>query len=78
VIQLNALLNSYNLFRPDIFPIKIGEDSSAPIDNIFIDNSKFDSYKIFPLNNGPSDYDAQLITINIAFNQSQDQTYFKT
>jgi len=30
VRQFNALLNSYYLFRPVIFPIRIGKDSIAP------------------------------------------------
>lgn len=44
----------------------------------FIDSSKFDNYKIFPLNNRSADHDVQLITINIPLNQSLDyNTYFK-
>jgi len=31
VTQFKALLNSYYLFRPVIFPTRIGKDSIAPI-----------------------------------------------
>ena len=58
-IQLNALLNSYNLFSMVTFPARIGKDSISAIDNIFIDSSKFYYYKIFPLNHGLSNHDAQ-------------------
>jgi hypothetical protein len=33
------------------------------IDNIFIDNYKFAKYTVFPIYNGLSDHDAQLLTI---------------
>ena len=65
------------MLSTDTFPTRIGKDSISATDNI-IDRSKFDNYKTFLLNNGLSDHDPQLITINISLNQSQDhQTYFK-
>jgi len=63
--QLNATLNSYNMFITVTFPNRIEKESIYAIDNILIGRSKFDNYKIFPLNNGLLDHDAQLITINI-------------
>jgi hypothetical protein len=78
VRQVNAVLNSYNLVSIVTFPTRIRKDSNMAIDNIFIDTTKFHNYKIFPLLNGLSDHDAQLLTINISSNQPQEhQTYFK-
>jgi hypothetical protein len=42
------------------FPSRFGKDSIFAIDNIFIDASNFENYKIFPLINGLSDHDAHL------------------
>jgi hypothetical protein len=78
VRQLNALLTLYKLISTVTFPTRFGKDSIFAIDNIFIDGSKFDNCKIFPVINVVPNHDAQLITINIQSNQPQDhQIYFK-
>jgi len=61
---LDSLLASYNLTNTVYFPTRIQNTSATAIDNIFINVSKFDDYIIFPIVNGLSDHDAQLIAIN--------------
>jgi hypothetical protein len=58
------LLASYNLTSTVYFPTRIQNTSATAIDNIFINVSKFDDCIIFPIVNGFSDHDAQLIAIN--------------
>ena len=58
------MLASYNLTSTVYFPTRIQNTSATAIDNIFINVSKFDDYIIFPIVNGLSDHDAQLIAIN--------------
>lgn len=78
VSWLSALPNSCNLFRKGYFSSTIGKESVSAVANIFIGSYKFDNYRIFPLDNGLVDHDAQLIIINIPLIQSLDcQTYFR-
>ena len=63
--QLNALLNSYNLFSIVQFPTRIYRNSVSAIDNIFIDTTEIDTYEVIPAMNGLSDHDAQIINLNL-------------
>jgi hypothetical protein len=45
------------------FPSRLQNNSATAIDNIFVDTSKFSNYVIYPLFNGLSDHDAQLIKL---------------
>jgi hypothetical protein len=47
------------------------------MDNIFIDTYKFINYNVFPLYNGLSDRDAQLLKINDVHSQMQNQHIYK-
>jgi hypothetical protein len=72
---LDALSSSFNLSSTVYFPTRLQNKSATAIDNIFIDTSKFPNYVVFPLYNGLSDYDAQLIklsNIDIKIQNSQD------
>jgi hypothetical protein len=62
--QLDAMLLFYNLSAIVQFPTRAQSHSSTAIDNIIIDTYKFINYGVFPLYNGLSDHDAQLLTIN--------------
>jgi hypothetical protein len=62
--QLDAVLLTYNLSAIVHFPTRSQGYSSTAIDNIFIDTNKFINYTVFPLHNGLSDHDAQLLIIN--------------
>jgi hypothetical protein len=70
--QLDAVLLSYNLFAIVHFPTRSQYQSSTAIDNIFIDTYKFTNYTVFPLHNGLSDHDAQLLKINDVHLQLQN------
>ena len=72
--QLDAFLNSYNLYRTIDFPTRIYNDSSSPVDKIFIDYTRLNYYQVFPLINRVSDSDAQIIILNVLQNGFQVQT----
>ena len=61
---LSSLLTTYNLSHTVDFATRIQNKSSTAIDNIFVDNSRLGLTTISPLINGPSDHDAQFLTIN--------------
>jgi hypothetical protein len=63
-MELDAVLLSYNLFPIGHFPTRSQYQSSTAIDNTFIDTYTFTNYTVFPLHNGLSDHDAQLLKIN--------------
>jgi hypothetical protein len=49
VRKVNALLETHNLINTVTSPTRIGENSGTAIDNIFLDISKHDNYKLQPL-----------------------------
>jgi hypothetical protein len=55
------LLASFNLVSTVNFPMRLQNNSATAIDNIFIDASLQGNYVIYPLCNGLSDHDAQLL-----------------
>jgi hypothetical protein len=61
--QLDAMLLTYNLSPIVHLPTRTQNQSSTAIDNTFIDIYKFINYTVFPLHNGLSDHDAQLLII---------------
>ena len=63
--ELNNMLNSYNLVSVINFPTRIKNNSSTTIDNIFLDVSKLGTYTTYPMVNGLSDHDAQLLELNV-------------
>jgi hypothetical protein len=77
--QLNALLNSYNLFSIVQFPTRTHKNSISAIDNIFIDTTEIDTYEVIPVMNGLSDYAAQIINLYTSYNNKSHeyQTYFR-
>ena len=74
--QLDAILLSYNLFAIVHFPTRSQHQSSTVIDNIFIDTYKFTNYTVFPLHNGLSDHDAQLLKLNDVNLQQQNKEFY--
>ena len=77
--QLNALLNSYNLFSKVQFPTRTYKNSMTAIDNIFIDTTKIDSCEVIPVLNGLSGHDAQIISLNTLYDKKPHkyQIYFR-
>jgi hypothetical protein len=73
--QLDTLLLSFNLFSIIDFPTRSKNNSVSLIDNIFIDHSQFGKYLVYPMINGLSDHDAQLLIIkNICLQIHKHQT----
>lgn len=70
--QLDALLKSYNLFSIVKFPTRICNNASTAIDNIFIEINKIENYEVYPLINGLSDHNAQIISLNVFQNKSHE------
>jgi len=62
--QLDAVLHSYNLTGIVEFPTRFGLNSQTAIDNVFIDISTIGNYELYPLINGLSDHDAQMLILN--------------
>jgi len=58
--SLDSILNSFNLFSTVTFPTRIFKDTSTQIDNIYVNVYKFD-FSVYPVINGLSDHDAQII-----------------
>jgi hypothetical protein len=61
--QLNILLNCFNIYSALHFPTLIKNGSSKMIDNIFFDTTQFNNFIVFPILNGLSDHDAQLLLL---------------
>jgi hypothetical protein len=75
--QLDALLNSYNLFSTIDFPTRIYNDSNSAVDNVFIDITRLNNYQVFLLINGLSEHDLQIMILNILQNTLHEhQPYF--
>ena len=76
--RLDSMLQTYNLTAIVNFPTRLQGVSSTTIDNIFIDNLKFSNYTVFPLFNGLSDHDAQLLIIKDIILQPQSHYVYTT
>ena len=58
------MLASYSLHNTVQFPVRIQGNSHTLIDNIFINTFKHDEFSLYPVLNGLSDHDAQIIIIS--------------
>ena len=72
--QLDRILQPYNLNSIVNFPTRISLHSCSIIDNFFIDNSYWNKFYIIPLINGPSDHDAQLLTLRFTQQHIKDHS----
>jgi exonuclease III len=61
---LNSLLATYGLSSTVQFPTRINSISTSALDNIFINTRKCSNYKVYPIVNGLSDHDAQIIILH--------------
>jgi hypothetical protein len=75
--QLDAMSILYILTSAVDFPIRIQNKSSTAIDSIFINIVHFNNFIITPIVNGPSDHDAQPLTIN-EINPAKQTCHAKT
>ena len=60
-LELDTLLATYNLISTINYPTRCTYRSNTTIDNIFIDFIHKDAYSTYPIINGLSDHDGQLI-----------------
>ena len=77
--QLDAVLHSYNLAGTVEFPTRFGLNShKTAIDIVFVDTSTIGKYDQYPLINGLSDHDAQLLMLNKGQKKEKEcHTYIK-
>jgi len=66
-VYTTLLLQSYNFFHIIDFPTRMTKVSSSSIDNIFIDYSRINSFKVFSLINGLSDHETQYLCVSNIF-----------
>ena len=72
---LYLLLATYNLISTVLFPTRSLKGSISAIDNIFIDISHKDKYTLYPLINGLSDHDGQIIQLENTSMQKQPSEF---
>ena len=61
---LTCLLATYGLSSTVQFPTRICKNSISQIDNIFINTTKYNNFTIYPMINGMSDHDAQILILH--------------
>jgi transposase-like protein len=61
--QFDAVLHSYNLTGIVEFPTRVGLNSQTSIDNVFIEITTTGNYELYPLINGLSNNDAQMLIL---------------
>jgi hypothetical protein len=69
--QLDALLATFSLASTVQFPTRSLNGSISAIDNIFIDRTHKGKYTLYPLINGLSDHDRQIIQLDNISMQTQ-------
>jgi hypothetical protein len=68
--KLFLLLNTYHLWHTVYFPTRIQNNLDAAIDNIFVDNSRLNSFTVSPIANGLSDHDAQYLILKHTYTEA--------
>jgi hypothetical protein len=58
------MMTTYNLIQVVNFPTRIGNDIGTLINNIFLDFTRLNRYSVYPMKNGLSDHDAQILVLN--------------
>jgi len=71
---LDSLLASFGVFSTVKFPTRISHQSCTLIDNIFINIYNHD-FSVYPIINGLSDHDGQIITFSNTVNTVPRHTY---
>jgi exonuclease III len=74
---LVTLLASFNLFSTVTFPTRIANNTSTLIDNIYININSF-KISVYPLINGLSHHDAQVISLSNVLNSNPKIHYTLT
>ena len=55
------------------FPMRISHTSATAIDNIFIDITCYEDYRVSPFINDLSDHDVQVLTLKIPVHKNADR-----
>ncbi|MDR0751762.1 MAG: hypothetical protein LBF12_04160, partial [Christensenellaceae bacterium] len=63
--QLDTIMHSYNLNGIVTFPTRVDTSTRTIIDNFFIDTTRIDAYDVYPVINGLSDHDAQILILHM-------------
>jgi hypothetical protein len=76
--QLDAVLHYYNLTCMVKFPTRFGLNSHSTSDDVFIATSALGKCDLYPVINGLSEHDAQLLILNKRQKQKKEHhIYFK-
>jgi hypothetical protein len=75
--SLDSILASFNLFGTVKFPTRIFKDVSTRIDNIYANIYKLD-FSVYPVINGLSDHDVQIIAFTDIPISTQKQPFSLT
>jgi hypothetical protein len=75
---LNSLLATDGLYSTVQFPTRIHNNSLSTIDSIFINAVKYHNFIVYPLVNGVSDRDAQIIVLYDIIIQSGNNYFYYT
>ena len=75
---LNSLLATYCLYSAIQFPTRITNSSASTIDSIFINKVKFNDFIVYPLINGMSDHNAQIIALHDIIIQNESNYFYFT
>ena len=65
----------YNLVSVINFPIRVKNNSTSAIDNIFIDTTQFEMYTMGSIENGLLDHDAQMLELHVVNLNSKRNNY---
>jgi hypothetical protein len=72
-LQLQFLLDTYNLAQVIVFPTRKGPTSASLMDNFFLDRNIYNKFQAYSVINGLSDHDRQiLITENLQVMRQSD------
>jgi hypothetical protein len=61
--KLQTIMKTSNPKQVVNFPTRIFNNKGTLIDSIFLDNMKYNSISVYPLENGLSDHDAQILVV---------------
>jgi hypothetical protein len=75
---LNSLLATYGLCSIVQFPTRFHNNSVSTTDNIFISTVKYNNFIFYPLVNGMSNLDAQIIVLHDIIIQNDNNYFYYT
>jgi hypothetical protein len=61
--KLATIMKTFNLTQVVNFPIRISNNKEMLTDSIFLDSMKYSCISVYPLENGLSDHDEQILIL---------------